>query len=471
VVFGATQAVRRRPLATAILLCALLAPAVRGEEEYRVYTDPPRLFLNAQRLRLLKRERERQSIRWQQFEALVAGGAALPEPGFAWALYYRVSGQTSFGKQAVEWALSDTATDLRHLALVFDWCGPLMTESETQRLGAKIERALPAASATDARGQSSRVLAAIAIADRLPDRGESILRQTADWWRGEIVKKIEAGQPAIPRGQLYYFFELLHAFRDNLKLDLREDLPAYFNSLPAAHIAGHYPAPYPAAENEYRIPVFTHEGEPDLADAVMSRAAGLEMVAYDSNDAETQFLQGWLMQDRFVMRSALGAPYEFLWANPYQPGLSYFQMPLIFHSEVTGELFARTSWDEDAVWLGYFDRHLQIFRDGKIVRPDPASMQPIHVDGSMIVNAPAKTAARLHHVDAENVFILGLEPQARYDVEIDDQEVREQATGASGALVLNIPGGIETAVSLHLRHAIPEAHPDAVREVFIPKAK
>jgi len=29
-------------------------------------------------------------------------------------------------------------------------------------------------------------------------------------------------------------------------------------------------------------------------------------------------------------------------------------------------LFARTSWDENATWVGYFDGHLQLFRDGKI---------------------------------------------------------------------------------------------------------
>ena len=47
------------------------------------------------------------------------------------------------------------------------------------------------------------------------------------------------------------------------------------------------------------------DGEPDLNDAVMSRAAELAMVAYDNNALDSQFLQGWLMQDRFLMRGAL----------------------------------------------------------------------------------------------------------------------------------------------------------------------
>jgi hypothetical protein len=69
-----------------LILVATAWPQV-VEEEYRVYTEHPRLFLNTKRLRLLKRERERLSLRWQQFDALMSGGARMPEPGFAHALY------------------------------------------------------------------------------------------------------------------------------------------------------------------------------------------------------------------------------------------------------------------------------------------------------------------------------------------------------------------------------------------------
>ncbi|MEI9811267.1 MAG: hypothetical protein WDO18_00705 [Acidobacteriota bacterium] len=88
------------------------------------------------------------------------------------------------------------------------------------------------------------------------------------------------------------------------------------------------------------------------------------MVALDTNAVNYQYVQGLLMADRFAMRSSLGAPYEFLWANPYQPGLAYQTLPLAYHDEVSGHVFARTSWDEDATWLGYFDGTLQLFRNG-----------------------------------------------------------------------------------------------------------
>src|SRR6266576_915967 len=71
-------------------LCVALA-AQTTDDPVAVFTEHPRLFLRPQRLRLLKRERERASPRWQQFETLVAGNAPMPEPGFAWALYSQVS--------------------------------------------------------------------------------------------------------------------------------------------------------------------------------------------------------------------------------------------------------------------------------------------------------------------------------------------------------------------------------------------
>ena len=67
-----------------------LLPQTATDEDYRVFTDSPRLLLTSQRLRLLQRERQRESMRWQQYDGFVSGGAPMPEPGFALALYYQV---------------------------------------------------------------------------------------------------------------------------------------------------------------------------------------------------------------------------------------------------------------------------------------------------------------------------------------------------------------------------------------------
>src|SRR3954463_13168863 len=83
---------RRRWLGATALLPALRAAGqTAGPESFRAYTDAPRLFLRAARLRLLRRERDRRSLRWDQFEALWGGGAEFPEFGYAAALRYQLA--------------------------------------------------------------------------------------------------------------------------------------------------------------------------------------------------------------------------------------------------------------------------------------------------------------------------------------------------------------------------------------------
>ena len=404
------------------------------DEDYHVFSDGPRLLLTKQRLRLLQRERDRQSMRWEQLDALVSGGAPMPEQGLAWALYYQVAKNQPAGRKAVEWALDEKHTDTRELALIFDWCSPLMTKSQADRVAAKLEKSL-AVDSGEVSKQSARALAAIALADRLPDQGEAVLKKIIQgWWRGTVAKN----PSLIPREQVYALYEMMHAIRDNLKIELRESAPGYFKTLPTDHLVAHYPSPLEAAENEYRVPVYVRDGEPDIADAVFSRAAELAMVAYDNNAADSQYLQGWLMQDRFLMRGGLGVVYEFLWANPYQPGLSYFQMPLVFHDAASGHVFARSSWDEDATWIGFFDGHLQLFRKGQVETLKPGAEFPaMHIGDAVLVKG--RDPEYQFRADGEALFVLGLSPRAAYDVEVDDREMSELETDAGGTLVVALP--------------------------------
>ena len=79
-------------------------------------------------------------MRWSQFKTLVEGGAKFPEPGVAMATYYMASGNQERGRQAVEWALG-AGSDLRQLAIVFDWCQLLMSKEESAKLEAKLRAA------------------------------------------------------------------------------------------------------------------------------------------------------------------------------------------------------------------------------------------------------------------------------------------------------------------------------------------
>jgi hypothetical protein len=412
------------------------------DEEYRVYSEHPRLFLTSQRLRLLKRERDRDSMRWHQFALLVRAAAQMPEPGFALGLYFAVTGDTAFGKRAVDWALGP-ATDLRQLALVYDWCQPAMNAAQSKALAAKLRHLLdqpqPSAGITARR---DRVLAAIALADDQQHSEEGLLRDTIQpWWRKELAPKLASGVTVVAHDELYALLELMHAIRDNTKVDLREDAPEYFKELPKFQILGNYPAPLAAPENEYRIPVYKGSVEPDVDRAALARAAGLSMVAFDNNAFENQYLQGWLIQDRFMMQGTYGAPYEFLWANPYQPGLSYFQLPVVYHDAHTGTLFVRSNWEDEAVWFGLYAGEAQLFQDGKITvlnQSVPAGVNPKPVtvgDASVLLGrSPMRFS-----VEGGPVLVVGLKAQQRYLIETDDEELRELVTDRVGTLVLEYP--------------------------------
>lgn len=407
-----------------------------------VFTEHPRLFLRAQRLRLLKRERERASARWQQFETLVVGGAPMPEPGFAWALYSQVTGNPEFARKAIDWALTPAA-DLRQQALVFDWCQAQLTDAQRRDLTARLSKGLADTADTAIPSVRSRTLAAIALFDHIPQAPQRTLDASVhQWWERQMVPALRSGKSVVARDDAYALWELLHAIRDNTNLDLRETYPRFFKDFPIEHLLSHYPATYSAAANEYRIGTTKKAGEPDLQAAALSRAAELAMVALDVNAAESQVLQGWLMHDHFILRGTFGTPYEFLWANPYQPGLSYYHVPLIYHNADFGKLFVRSSWDEDAEWFGYFDGTMQMFSQGHLT---PLSAQlnapPISLKEAMICFAQRSRKFRFTLDEEEAVFILGLQPQRTYQVEIDDEEIFETDTDRGGILELDVPRG------------------------------
>jgi hypothetical protein len=439
-----TQSNGMRRLARVVWILALSCAAQSTEETLKVYTEHPRIFLRPARLKLLQRERERQSLRWRQFELLMAGKAPMPERGFAQALYYRIAGDRESGRQAVSWALGAGA-DLRQLALVYDWCQDLLSETQSRALAVKLQKGIEAGQRdSGVGGVRSRVLAAVALGDDQPR-----ISVVLNWWERQIVPALKSGRDLIPRDDVYALFEILHALRDNLNIDLRDSAPAYFKSLPIYHLVSHYPATFPAPENEYRIPAARGMKEPDLRRAALSRAAELSMVAYDTNAPQSQVLQGWLMHDNFMLRGTFGITYEFLWANPYQPGLSYYLAPLVFHDETFGRLFARSSWEESATWLGYFDGELQLFQDGKVTILNPQlSEGPISLTEAVIYFG--KNAQRFKALLRENeeCFVLGLKPRQPYHVEVDDEEMREERTDTGGILPLALPHKVEVGVRL-----------------------
>jgi hypothetical protein len=424
-------------------------------DSFRTYSDSPRLLLRPQRLKLLRRERERRSLRWDQFETLWTGNAQFPELGWAQALRYQIADDRESGTRAVAWAVGP-GDDVRQIALIADWCAPLLSSDDRTQIFAKLRREVNDTRAVktlaDARG---KIFAALVLSEAQPDASEKALQGVFDgFWSGSFIPSLRNAKASVPNADAYAMLEILHVIRDNLNFDLRDTFPQWFGKYPMLHLMAHYPAPFPGSENEYRIPAdeTIQKQGPDLRKAVLSRAAELAMVAYDSNAASSQLLQGWVTNDRFLMRGALGIPYEFLWANPYQPGLSYYHVPLALHDEIGGQLFVRSSWEDDAQWIGFFGGQLQLFRDGEIAQIDPqAAQEPLDIETAVIFFArqtrrflvpPQKPNDAQVGTEGANVFLVGLEAKRSYHVEIDGEEMVEISADPGGIMYLpDIPGG------------------------------
>jgi hypothetical protein len=453
--------------ATTVALIATAPAQTSADDPIVVSAEHPRLFLRPSRLRLLKRERERSSMRWRQFESLVRDNAEFPEPGFAWALYYAISADEAVGRRAVSWALG-AAGDLRQMALVFDWCQPLFSPAQQRALIARMQRRMAETAGDDSvSAVRARMLAAIALFDETPQGpARELERDVRRWWLGKLAPALKSGSAALARDDAYPFWELLHALRDTANLELRDDAPDYFRDFPIEHLLSYYPAPYPAPENDYYIGASRRVGEPDLRLAALSRAAELAMVAYDVNAPESQLLQGWLMHDRFLMRSPMGSPYEFLWANPYQPGLSYVNAPLVFYDPAPGRLFVRSSWEETARWFGVFDGVTQTFSDGRAMNLNlDLAAGPLAMTEAMICFGKLSRRFTVALDDEQPVFVTGLEPRRAYAVEVDDEELYEAAADTAGLLELDdVPYG----KSVGIRLAAVGRTPSSARDAHVP---
>ena len=433
---------RTAPLILSCLVAAA-AFAQTSDEDYRVYNEHPRLLLTAQHLRLLKRERDRDSMRWRQFSLLVRAASEMPEEGFALGLFYMVTGDQAMGKRAVDWALGP-GTDLRQLALVYDWCQPILGAARSKALAGKIRRLMDQRPADTLASRRDRVLAAVALAEDNQSTEVPILRETIEkWWREKTARALADGSFRPPSPDLYPLLEMMHVIRDNLRIEMREDAPEYFRDLPKFQILGNYPPPLAQPENEYRVPVYTGAGLPNVDRATIARAAGLAMVAYDNNQLENQFLQGWLIQDRFMLQGTLGAPYEYFWANPYQPGLSYFNLPVLYHDPVSGTLFVRSNWEDEALWFGLYQGEAQLFEDGeiKVLNKTPSKDAKSISVGDMTIHMTGTSTAPLRFaMEPGSALVIGLKPHTKYLVEIDDEEMREAETDRIGTLLLSEPG-------------------------------
>src|SRR5258707_30134 len=104
-----------------------LLRAQRRPDSFKVYSATPRLLMRPARVKLVRRERERRSLRWDQFETLWTAGANFPDPGWVQALRFQIADDHDAGTRAVAWAVGP-GDDVRQLALIADWCSAIISK-------------------------------------------------------------------------------------------------------------------------------------------------------------------------------------------------------------------------------------------------------------------------------------------------------------------------------------------------------
>ena len=315
---------RVRALVSTLLLLVLCAGCrASGQEDSR----QPTLLLSPKLLRRLQRDRQRQTARWLDFEKRVQTAPDSPERGFELALYYAIARDEARGRDAVAWALHHK-THTRQVALVLDWAGELANPAEERDLQAALQHSdAPQGSPAALRDALFRAVLA----------GNTDQQQFEQSNR-QIIADLKSAT-SLDGPSLYAASEYLMTYRSATHNDVRDADPTFFNLLP----------------REFLLSLRPQQVEQPPA---MAHLAALALVTLDPNLENSQYLQGWAMEDRQTLHDGAGVAYELLWADPYLPGIAYQNMDPWTYDR-SGVLFARANWDADACWLHISARDVQ----------------------------------------------------------------------------------------------------------------
>jgi hypothetical protein len=391
----------RRTLASAyvvsILLSVCVSPAIA-----RAPDEPPQLLLTPKRLKRLQRDRERQTARWINFENRVNSMPDSSERGFELALYYAVTRDETRGKEAIQWAL-DHKCATRQVALIMDWCAALVSDDERQKLTASGCVA----------GTTDRV-------SRLQPLRDAFFMRIV---RGEDIDHLATGKELEQSGltdprELYAACEYIQAVRQTQHVDLRHDDSAFFQILPAEFLLSMKPA-------ELAHPPW------------QASAAALALVSLDPNLEGSQFLQGWAMEDRQMIREGPGVAYELLWGDPYLPGVSYQNLDP-WSYDPSGRLLARMNWSIDACWINISARGVEEANCSGGWREHAQTF------GRMTLIPMAQHCTEVPHVQGRKAAIIWrLPPHQTISYLFREKQVSSQADAAGLWL---LPGYIEGKV-------------------------
>ena len=430
-----------------VLVLVLLPCASFAQASYKIYRDHPRLFLHADRLRRLQRDVKRESDRWITLSRLMEQQAVFPEEPLLRALQYKAVADEEAGRQAIRWALGAAQNqfrnpaDLRLGAIVFDWCYPLLDDTQRGTLAAALGEAAEKIAAQPAPGMQdvrSALLAALAVSDDWP-RPEPVLKAIFEQhWEPRLLPMVQSGAVLDHAADMVALLEIMHASRHNLEMDLWQQARDFFLPLPMVLMLGSYPQPLQTPEGLFqRAARPTAAKADDAAEATSLRVAQMLLVDYENGLENYQFLQGWLRHDLFTLTTPYGALYEFIWLNPYLPGLSYFSAPTVVHDRSRGWLFARQGWQDEDLWIGYLEGEFQLFADGQlhIIKRDDRQA-PLVFPNAAVVLGTAPMDFTVEVPEGKAIYVLGLEENQPYSVRTNREPSALLTAGRSGILTL-----------------------------------
>jgi hypothetical protein len=222
--------------------------------------------------------------------------------------------------------------------------------------------------------------------------GQSNLGLPANGLKAELAEFAQGGFHD-PQA-LYALCELIDGLRINGQDDIRKQLPEFFMRLPAEFLLAMKPAQL--EQPGWEAPI-----------------AALALVGIDPNLQASQFLQGWAIEGRQLVQEGPGVAYEFLWGDPYLPGISFENLDPWYYAQ-EGRLFARTTWEPDACWVeiepggkldqsqcpaGWMDKTAQFGRMQMIPLTAQCAQVPVIQNGSAAIlwtrKAGQKVTARM----------------------------------------------------------------------------
>lgn len=342
-----------------VLLAVLLASFLNLAADEAAAPPTPRLLVSAKLLRRLKRDRERQTVRWASFENRVKNVPDSPERGFELALYYAITADAARAKEAVAWAAAHPC-ERRQRALIQDWVAAV-SPAPCAAPASPRDQAFEAVVA----GSDTAALAESAQARFVPQWAETGLTTSAD---------------------LYSAIEFMTVLRANGGPDIRSAASQYFRNLPVEFLLSMKP---------------DQVEKPDW----QTHVAALALVSLDPNLEASQFLQGWAMEDRQILKDGPGVAYELLWADPYLPGIAYQNLDPWIYDESGARLFARSDWTANACWIS-------ISKAGPKSVNCPSGWQdhPAHFGSMTLLAMPLKCMDLPQQASRQSVVLWKLDP-------------------------------------------------------------